>query len=376
MKEPFPHDIRAVLAAPAKGFSLKKISAATLFLLAGYLVYVIFTYLALLYDGVSFDYLWQSHGFFPLKLFPFDALAASVIYTVGASLAVFSFSLALMAGAVINFEELRGDFFYSAVQAVRFALSRITALFLCYLSLAAFVGFICLLGLMVGIAGRIPVIGGLAIGVFYIVPIFITLVFTLFIVFAAIISIVLLPVIVAAQKKGETFDALLQLFSVLTREPVRFFWYLAISAGLAKMASFVFAYVFYRTIQFSQLVLSRGGGERIERMFNAALAVLPLDSPFVSFVTNIFPGIPFGFTIVRWGYGADTSVGAALLSISFFVLFTVICGYMVSVLSAGLARGYAVIRRMKDDYLIVDEEPLETRDDYANPPFRTEDNDS
>ena len=65
MKEPFPHDIRAVLAAPGKGLSLKKIFTATLFLLIGYIIYLVFTYLALLYDGTSLTYLARVYGFFP-----------------------------------------------------------------------------------------------------------------------------------------------------------------------------------------------------------------------------------------------------------------------------------------------------------------------
>jgi len=83
MKDPFPHDIRAVLAAPGRALSLKKIFSASVYLLIGYLVYLIFTYLALLYDGVSFDYIWQSYGLFPLKWFAFDSRFAAVIQVIG-----------------------------------------------------------------------------------------------------------------------------------------------------------------------------------------------------------------------------------------------------------------------------------------------------
>jgi uncharacterized protein YneF (UPF0154 family) len=58
-----------------------------------------------------------------------------------------------------------------------------------------------------------------------------------------------------------------------------------------------------------------------------------------------------------------------ILAISLFLLFLVICGYMVSVFAAGMTRGYVVIRRMKDDYFIADDPPLESAEDYANRPF-------
>lgn len=372
MKEPFPHDIRAVLSAPGKALSLKKIFSASIFILAGYLIYLAFTYLALLYDSVSFDYIWQSYGMFPIKSFAFDSHIAAVIQVIGIGLALICLSLGIMANAVIQFEELRGDHFFSAFAAIRFAIGRIPTLLLGYLSLGAFVGLICLLAFLIGLIGRIPGIGELLIGVFYIVPIFITLVLTVFIIFVSIMGVILLPVVVAAGKEKEVFDSLLQLFSIMIKEPVRFIWYTAITGVLAKTASFVMAYLFYRTAQFSKVVLSASGGEKIEKLFNSAYAMLPMDSPVVSFVTNIFPGIAFGFSFARWGYGTDKSVGAVFLAISFALLFIVLLGYMVAVMSAGMARGYAVIRRMKDDYLIVDEDPLESGDDYANPPFNVE----
>lgn len=373
MREPFPHDIRAVFAAPGKALSLKKIFVSSLYLLAAYIVYAVFTYIALLYDGVSFEYIWGSYGMFPVRLFPFDSSIAGAIHFAGVGLSLFCLSLGILAGAVINFEELRGDHFFSAGAAVRFSLRRLPTMLLAFISIAAFVAFIYLLGLIAGLIGRVPVVGELLIGVFYIIPIFITLILTVFIVFVAALAVLVLPVVMAAQKEREVFDSLLQLFSVIIKEPIRFFWYLAVTSVLAKVASFVMAYFFYRTIQLSKLLLSTGGGEKIERQFNAAVAMLPMDSPVVTFVANIFPGIPFGFSLDRWPYGGH-SAGAVVLAVSFFLLFVIILGYMTAVMSTGLARGYAVIRRMKDDYLIVEEPPLSACDDYANPPFDTDEN--
>jgi hypothetical protein len=369
MKEPFPHDIRAVLSAPGKGLSLKKIFAATVFLVAGYVVYTAFTWLALLYDGVSFGYAWQSYGMFPLRLFSFDAVAALVIYLLGIAAAGVCLSLAVMAAAVITFEELRGDFFYSASDAIRFAIGRIPTMALVYVAVGAFLGFIYLLGVIVGVIARVPLVGESIIGIFYVIPIFLTMVFVVFIIFVLTLSVLVLPVIIAAQRQREVFDALLQLFSVVIKEPVRLVGYIAVTGVLAKVSSFVMAYLFFRTMQFSRIILMHGGGERVERLFNTAMEMLPWNSPVVSFVTNIFPGIRFSFHYAPWGYGGGTTAGAVFLAISFFVLFMVILGYGTAVLAAGLARGYAVIRRMKDDYFIINEEPMANGSDYANPPL-------
>ena len=370
MKKPFPHDMRAVLSCAGNGLSLKKITAAAFYLLIGQTTYLIFTYLALLYDGVSFDYIRQSYGLFPFRLFPFDSAIAYLVYFAGIGGALTCLSLAIMSVAVITFEEIRGDYFFSVFKAIRFSFSRLPSLLGVHFSLLAFIAFIYLLGVITGIIGRIPYLGETIIGVFYLFPIFISLIFTVFIIFVMIVGVILVPIVLASQKRKEIFDGILQLFSVLTQESWRFFWYLAISCGLAKTASFLMAYLFYRTLQFSQLVLIQGGGEKIERLFNSAYNLLPLNSPVLLFMTNIFPGIDFGFRLSRWGYGGDESVAAVILAVSFFILFVILCGYMMSVFSSGLARGYAVIRRMKDDYFIVDESPLEEYQDYVNPPLK------
>ena len=139
MREPFTHDMRAVLSAPGKGLSLKMIFAASFFLLSGYVLYVILAYLALLYDGVSFDYIWQSYGFFPLRFFPFDSLPAYIIHRIGIIAAILSVSLAIQAVALITFEQIRGNQFFSAHKAIRNSLNRLTTLLGCFISLAGII---------------------------------------------------------------------------------------------------------------------------------------------------------------------------------------------------------------------------------------------
>jgi len=369
MQEPFPYDMRAVLTAPGKALSLKKIFVASWFLLLAYITYLIFTYIALMFDGVNFTYIRDAYGLFPVRWFPFDAIWALIIYLIGLDLAGLFLSLAIMGVAVIDMEQLRGDHFFSARRAIGFAFSRIPTLILVNVSIIVFVGFVCFLGLLVGLIGRIPELGNIVLAVFYTVPTFITLILTVFVGFVTVVGIVLLPVVLAAQKRKEVFDGLLQLFSVMIREPVRFFFYLGISAALAKIASFVYAYFVYRTVQVSKFLLTATGGENVEKMFISALNSLPFKTTMVRFFTNIFPGIDFGFTFSRWGYGGHTTLASVILAAGFLFIFLTVIGYAVAVLATGLARGYAVIRRMKDDYFICEEDPLHKSEDFVNPPF-------
>lgn len=368
MKEPFCHDIRSVLTAPGKALSLKSIGAATLFLLTGYLLYSFLTYLALVVDGGGVDYIWGNYGFFPFKLFSFKALGAKALFGTGILGGLFCLSLSIMAVAVITFEEIRGDYFFSIFDAIKFTISRVTTLLGSFISLIAFVGFIYLLTLLIGLIGRLPVAGEILVALFYLVPIFITLLLTLFVLVVSLCGIILLPVIIAAQKEKEIFGALLQLFSVIIKQPLRFLWYLFVTLGLAKISTFILIYFVYQTTNFSRVILSQGGGAKVERMFSDAFNMLPLKSKLVNFLTHPIPGLEFGFDI-QSGFRTDQSIGGIILAVSLFFIFVTVLGYMTAVVSSGIARGYAVIRRMKDDYFITLEEPLVSHEDYANPPY-------
>lgn len=358
MRELFPFDIRAVLTAPSKGLALKKTFAGALFLGIGYLVYTFITYLALLYDGVGFGYIWRSYGLFPIRTFSFDAKVAQGIHLLAMAGAFFCVSLGIMAVAIINFEELRGNLFFSARQAIRFALTRSRTLLAGLAVPLTFVVFVFILAALTGLLARVPLFGNLVISVFYVVPIFLTILITLFVIFVIIIAAVLLPVIVASQRQAALFDAIVQLFAVIMKQPVRFFCYLGVSALLAKLSSFVFAYFCYRAVQLSKLMLAFGGGERIDRLFASALGSLPLDSPLVTFMTQIIPGVRFGFALSRWGYGGSETVSGTILALAFFTIFLLVVGYMLSVIATGLARGYVVIRKIREDHNMIDEEPL------------------
>ncbi len=370
MKEPFCHDIRSVLTSPGKALSLKSIGAATLFLISGYLVYSFMTYLALITDGGGVDYIWGNYGFFPFKFFAFNAITAKIIFGLGLVGGLFCFALAIMAVAIINFEEIRGDYFFSVFDAIRFTIGRIPTLLGCFISMLSFVAFIYVLILLIGLLGRVPVVGDILVALFYIVPIFLTLLLTLFVMVIALCGVILLPIIIAAQKEKEIFGALLQLFSIVIKQPLRFVWYLIVTTILAKLSAFVLTYFVYQTVIFSRVILVHGGGEPIETLFNNAFNILPINSRLVSFMTHPIPGLDFGFNI-HSGFRGDSTIGGIILAVSLCVIFFALLGYMTAVISTGMARGYAVIRRMKDDYFIADEKPLVSHEDYANPPYKS-----
>ena len=70
----------------------------------------------------------------------------------------------------------------------------------------------------------------------------------------------------AADRAGETFTAILETFSTVIRQPVRWLSYTAYALVAGKVASFVYAYFCFRAVQFIGWSAGLGGGDRAEQL--------------------------------------------------------------------------------------------------------------
>ncbi len=328
-------------AVPFKALRAKKIIISWLFLLIAGAVYVLITNLAMSLNpgGSQFD------------VFPgFPRLSAplsQIVFYLGAAISVFILMIGMTAVTIVDFEEMRGDRFFSTISAIKFARRRIKQLFLSEMSIVLFVAFIILLGILVGLLTRIPYLGELLYSIFFVFPNFVVAIFTVLVIYVLTASILVMPPAVAAERNGETFNSILAVFSTVLRRPIHWFIFTAYSGACAKIGGFIFAYFTYRALQFIKLSTWLGGGEKITNLIGSGLDRLPYDSHFVAYTTNIFPGLRFGFDLSRLaGYG-DIGWTGYLMSISMLLIFLLIWGYMISVIATGQAYIFAYIRKIR-----------------------------
>ncbi len=372
MEAPPQFNFRDVLRVPAAALSAKQILVMTLSLIAALIVYDLITYLSLLMSGEPFGQALAAYGFFPFEGLAIDTVAAQIAYWIGVGLAVLTLMLGFFAVSAINIEAIRGNRFLSLRQAIRFAFKRLPQIFLSELSIALFVGLIVLLFALLGLVSRIPVIGEWVYVLLFALPNFIIAIFAIFIIFVLLLTVLLLPAVAAAERKGETFTAILETFSTIILQPFRWVGYTAYSLFAAKICSFIYAYFAYRAVQFLIWSASIGGGERLERLPQSGLAHLPVRSGLVAETFNLFPGTNFGVDLQAMaGYPTDSTI-SHIMALMLFLIFASIFGYALAIIAAGQARGYVALRHIKDNYSIAAEDSLFFTDEPVNDPVEGE----
>jgi len=368
MQFPLKYDFRDVLAAPAAALSAKRIFVMTLFLCAALAVYDVFTYLALIADGEKISGAGSVYGAFPFDTFQFDSMAAATVFWIGVIAAAIVVMMGLFATAAFEIESIRGHRFMGIKCAVGFALKRFRQMFLSHLSIVSFLLLILLLVVLYGLIGRIPGIGEWIFSIFFLIPGFILAIFTVFIVLVLIVSIILLPAVAAADRNGETFDSILETFSTIIRQPVRWALYTAFSGVAAKVCGFVYAYFCFRAVQFLTWGGSIGGGEKITELVKSGVNNLPVRADLAQYTFNIFAGVGWGVDVAQWARGnfSDSPV-SYVMAFMLFLIFASIFGYMFAVIATAQARAVVIIRYLKDDYKISDEKPLFFEEEHVNP---------
>lgn len=357
MKPRLTFDFRDILATPAHALSAKQIFVMTLSLVLGLAVYDIGYYLAHLAAGTDIGTVWRIYGLFPGPALGVGDRLAKAIYLLGIFGGVYMTMLGMVAVASINIERIRGNRFFSARESIRFALRKAKPVFLCETAIVGFVALIIFLFLIVGLFGRIPYLGEWLYSVFLVFPLYFIALFTVFIVLIAQVSVILTPAVAAAERKGETFGLILETFSTIIRQPIRWLGYTAYALVTGKIASFIYGYFAVRSVQAIIWATGHTDGGTMRRLVESALSHLPLRSDLFTQSINIFPGIDWGLNVqafVRRSDSAESYVMAFML----FLIFASVLGYFLSVIAAAQAYGYVAIRYRKDGYRIDEEPPI------------------
>ena len=367
MKVEFEYKLSDVISIPGRALKAKKIIVASFFLLAALIFYDFFTYLAVLFDGKGIGVLFDQYGLLPITLVDFTGSVSRVAYFTGIAAAIWLLMAGMAGVAIFDFEMMRGNPFFTSLEAIRFSLGRLGQIFLSHFAILIFLALILFLGVIVGLITRIPYLGEWLYAIFLIFPNFIIVLFSVLILFVLSLSILIMPAIIAADRHGETFNSILELFSVTTKQPLRWIGHTIYSLFTSKLGGFIFAYFAYRALQLLLYTTSLGGGEKIGNLFASGLHHLPVDSPLFGFITNIIPDLNFGF-YMNFGQGIPQSgLAGHLMAISLFGIFVIIVGYMFSVVATGQAYSYAIIRRIRDGHLITGEKPLKFELGWINP---------
>jgi len=249
MERPPHYDYRDVLWAPAKALTAKRILTMTVFIGVAFVLFDAFVYLALAFEGENLKFVWGAYNIFPFVNFHLESLAASAVYAIGALAALLALMLGFLAVAEMDMEQIRGNRFLTFQEATQFALSRLGQMLVSEITIVAFLVFVAVVFALMGLISRIPFVGEWLYALFFAVPGFIVAILSVFTIAVLSVSVLLLPAVAAAERKGEAFGAILETFSTVIRQPWRWLGYTAYSLVAAKVCGFIYAYFCYRAVQ-------------------------------------------------------------------------------------------------------------------------------
>ncbi len=234
-------DVRDLLLAPRLAFSLQRMWIQFLGLGAGYVLYLILTYLGFLFSGFTFAEVWAYFGLLPC-LFACSGSVSWIgwfFYSL-ASLALFvAFLMTNTAVGRAAYMAMKGQPFYSWREAMAFAARKWASVVMAPASLLTLVGLVVLAGLCVGLLGKIPYIGTLGVS-FVTVIWFLAALFLLYMLMVLLVSIWLAPAIIATSDE-DAFEVVFQSFSLTWSQPWRILGYQMLAVFQALLSLTIMA---------------------------------------------------------------------------------------------------------------------------------------
>ncbi|MGB9742858.1 MAG: hypothetical protein ACP5JB_05655 [candidate division WOR-3 bacterium] len=351
------------------GFSAKKVGMLTLGLLFGFAGYTILTYLAHLVAGNDWISVWETFRLlpFPSPNLPFPWFSW-LIYGLGVLWLLLVLLITGAAVSKVTFEQLRGNEFYEAGEAFRFALNNAGAIIGSPLLLIAFILVLVIAGLILSAVGSIPYIGPLLVGILAI-PAFFASLFIVYLLIVLLWTLFLGPSVVGAMG-NDTFDTLFEIFSCINEQPARLIWFTAVLGFLAKLGSLLLGLASSLAVRIGSLILSTFMGGSYSEMLTGVSFIFQINVPSWGLLSplhrllvwemNLY-GIkgamsPLFWESTHWGI----YLGAVLLSVCAYGIAVLVLAYGLSVWYSGNVALIGVLVKKKDDkniYETKEEEP-------------------
>ncbi|MEE8576634.1 MAG: hypothetical protein V3T31_05210 [candidate division Zixibacteria bacterium] len=354
MQPKLHYDLRDILAVPARALSAKQILIMTVGLIIALIFYNSAYYLAHLLAGSNLTALFAAKSFLPSPLSAPVTFWSGLLIAMGIVMAILTIMLSSLATAAINVERIRGNRFMTFSDGIRYALSRWRQIALAEIGIILFILFAVLLFVIAGLLGRIPYLGEWIYAAFFLIPAFFSGLFTVLVITVLVVSTVIMPAVAAVEMSRESFDLILETFSVIIRQPFRWLGYSMLLLLLAKVGSFIYAYAAFRTVQFMTAAVSISDSGRMHNLIGQALGHLPVDYDLVYGIFNLFPGIDFGVNVMQYATHTPSSAAAYLLSAMLFLILASIAGYAMNIIAVGQAYAYIIICNEKDALCIND----------------------
>ncbi len=356
-------DFRDLFLAPRAGLSGKKIWIATSGLLLAHLGFAVFTYLARIATGMTLGGIWSTQGLWPVPAFAQYSWPGWLLQLLGLGFAGMVLLLAATAVSSLAYQQFRGDDFFSTGDAWSFARSRWIALILAPLVIAGLIVFLVVAGMLLGLIGKIPLIGPLVVAVHMPLVVF----FAMIAAFSALVFFThfsLGPAIISTTS-GDAMDVLVQLFSCAWSQPWRFLTYQFLLKLISVFAVHVLVFFVIGGFWISRWVIAPVMGSSFAQMLQIGYEFARFRCPVTSTACALARencGIDLAsrlpalqqrcldslFAADLTGAGTAVTIAGHIFGVVLFLTIIAVTGYFFATWFSGQTIVYLILRRRKD----------------------------
>ncbi len=356
---------RDILKAPRLALSGKSLLAQGKPLAIGYLLYVVFAYLALMADGIPFHAIWFRYTFFPLWLLNFGAWYCWALWGIGIVAFFAFFDYGNLTAAQLFFEELKGNLFYPRRKAQHDARGNLMQMWIAAALLIVLIAVLALLQGVVSLVGLIPVVGELIYSVLYIFPFILWALFLVFLTFGLTTSILTLPAIVVAREK-DTFGATFYIYNIVWSQPLRWLSMTVVGLAFAKIGMFIFGYFLMRSLQLTNYLGGLFGGEKIANVIAAAYRILLPSQDVTEFISTLYPGSRISYEWISYttptALSSSETAAAVIIAAAIFAVILTVITYGINIVTGSQLLAFLHVIHRQDGIKLTDDPSLE-RDD-------------
>jgi hypothetical protein len=348
-------------------FSIQRIWLNGLGLLAGYLLFLIISYISLLTGGYDFSTIWGRLGLLPCAFAMVVPWYSILVYVL--ALLVFLAVILLTNTAVsrVVYMTLRDELFYTWIQALKFAWKKWISSLGAMLTFLFIIAFFVIGGLVLAFIGRIPFVGEIGTVLFTIPYIFAALLL-FFICLSFGVALFFVPAILATSDE-DALGGVFQSFSITFNQPWRILVYLTLLSLVYIAGVFIFGLVMKISYHIFLTLFSLGMGDKMVQLQQQALHVLDKALPVVYTWAHSLPGNIGGciylnnphpmvsnmpFTIVLSGY---------VFGIFLLFLAGVVLAYGEAIMNSGLTIIYVILYKLQEKESLLEREDEELKEE-------------
>ena len=381
MKEYELHfNYKDIFLAPRLALSPKKIWVLITGNLSGFILYWIISYISLILSGIEINEAIADYGLYPFLFGSSAPIISWITYYLGILIWLFFILVSCAGVSRLTLKQLQGDNFYSANDAIDYAIKKWKSVLFAPLSIFLIIIIFILIACIFAWFGSIPIIGTITLPLLYLFYFF-GAIFTIFSFLALISSMLFSPAIIGSYEE-DTIGTVFLSYQITFCQPWRVILYNILLFPMAIIFVNIFSWFYTNSFNLINQIFGFFMGAKFENIIGYAssivdtswvsdsmsginisieddLLVLPnaasdLVELMLGFLSTVFSqfliSLPnFSFDFFTESLSTIDTIAGMLLSLPLVFLTLSVLSYGISIISVGETIIFVIFKKIMDN---------------------------